>query len=125
MGKRRKEKATARGEITIEGTTYKYALYKRPPGKPWLLKFIWGPGKARRGIGSKRPRAPPPPPPPECPICLEHLDDASPALACRHRFHAACVQELVAKAWADGAKRTRGRGTAVLCPLCREQSYVQ
>ena len=51
-GKSRKAKATARGEITIEGTTYKYALYKRPPGKPWLLKFIWGPGKARRGIGS-------------------------------------------------------------------------
>ena len=61
----------------------------------------------------------------ECPICLEELDVASPALACDHRFHAACVQELVAKAWADGAKRTRGRGTAVLCPLCRGQSYVQ
>ena len=52
MGKRRKAKATARGETTIEGTTYQYFVYKRPPGKPWLLKFIWGPGKARRGIGS-------------------------------------------------------------------------
>ena len=59
-----------------------------------------------------------------CPICLEDLDDA-PALACGHQFHAACVQELAATAWANGATRTRGRGTAVLCPLCREQSYVQ
>ena len=210
MGKRHKAKATARGEITIEGTTYKYALYKRPPGKPWLLKFIWGPGKARRGIGSikngntanvatiterirealgrratanaaapararapspfrsGRPgtvrrsiphepynishddtgakyatkrsyeaevqaakkrrtaaaaakRPPSPPPPDECPICLEDLDDA-PALACGHQFHAACVQELAAAA---SSRRTRGRGTAVLCPLCRAQSHVQ
>ena len=70
---------------------------------------------------------PPPAPPPSdaCPICLENLDDASPALACDHRFHAACVKELVATAWADGAKRTRGRGTAVQCPLCRGQSYVR
>ena len=68
---------------------------------------------------------PSPPPPDECPICLENLDDASPALACDHRFHAACVQELVAKAWAEGAKRTRSRGTAVLCPLCRGQSYIK
>ena len=61
----------------------------------------------------------------ECPICLEELDDASPSLACDHRFHAACLQELVAKAWADGAARTRARGTAVLCPCCRGQSYVK
>ena len=60
--------------------------------------------------------------PPQCPICREDLDDAS-ALACGHQFHAACLQELAAHA--DGATRTRGRGTAVLCPLCREQSYVQ
>ena len=59
-----------------------------------------------------------------CPICLEDLDDA-PALACGHQFHAACMQELAAAAWADGATRTRSRGTAVLCPLCRAQSYVQ
>ena len=71
---------------------------------------------------AKRPRAPPPD---KCPICLENLDDASPALACGHRIHEACVRQLAATAWADGAKRTRGRGTAVLCPLCREQSYVQ
>ena len=78
--------------------------------------------RAPKASSAKRPRAPAPL---ECPICLENLDDASPALVCDHRFHAACVQELVAKAWADGAKRTRGRGTAVECPLCRGQSYVQ
>ena len=61
----------------------------------------------------------------ECPICLEELDNASPALACDHRFHAACLQELAAAAWADGAARTRARGTAVLCPCCRGQSYVK
>ena len=38
------------------------------------------------------------------------------------KFHAACVQELAAAA---SRRRTRGRGTAVLCPLCRAQSYVQ
>ena len=67
---------------------------------------------------SKRVRAPAPP---QCPICLEDLDDA-PALACGHQFHAACVQELAAAA---SSRRTRGRGTAVLCPLCRAQSHVQ
>ena len=61
----------------------------------------------------------------ECPICLEELDDASPSLACDHRFHAACLQELAATAWAEGAARTRARGTAVLCPCCRGQSYVK
>ena len=62
---------------------------------------------------------------PECPICLEELDVASPALACDHRLHAACLQELAAAAWANGASRTRARGTAVLCPCCRGQSYVK
>ena len=61
----------------------------------------------------------------ECPICLEELDNASPALACGHRFHEACVRQLVATAWAEGAARTRARGTAVLCPCCRGQSYVK
>ena len=61
----------------------------------------------------------------ECPICLEELDNASPLLACDHRFHAACLQELAAAAWANGAARTRARGTAVLCPCCRGQSYVK
>ena len=62
---------------------------------------------------------------PECPICLEELDDASPSLACDHRLHAVCLQELAATAWAEGAARTRARGTAVLCPCCRGQSYVK
>ena len=75
------------------------------------------PKRARRE-SAKRPRAPAPP---QCPICLEDLDDA-PALACGHQFHAACVQELAAAA---SGRRTRGRGTAVLCPLCRAQSHVQ
>ena len=61
----------------------------------------------------------------ECAICLEDLDDASPALACDHRLHAVCLQELAATAWAEGAARTRARGTAVLCPCCRGQSYVK
>ena len=74
--------------------------------------------RAEKKKASKRARAPAPP---QCPICLEDLDDA-PALACGHQFHAACVQELAAAA---SSRRTRGRGTAVLCPLCREQSYVQ
>jgi len=61
---------------------------------------------------------------PECPICLENLDDASPALACGHQFHAACMQEVAAAAWAGGsAKRTRC-GTLVPCPLCRAQSCI-
>ena len=79
------------------------------------------PKRARRE-SAKRPRAPAPPP---CPICWEDLDDASPALACDHRFHATCLQELAATAWAEGAARTRARGTAVLCPCCRGQSYVE
>ena len=32
-------KAHASGETTIEGKAYKYALYKRPPGEPWQIKF--------------------------------------------------------------------------------------
>ena len=80
--------------------------------------------KKRRTAAAAAKRPPSPPPPDECPICLEDLDDA-PALACGHQFHAACVQELAATAWANGARRSRDRGTAVLCPLCREQSYVQ
>ena len=56
---------------------------------------------------------------------VEELDDASPSLACDHRLHAVCLQELAATAWAEGAARTRARGTAVLCPCCRGQSYVK
>ena len=77
--------------------------------------------KKRRTAAAAAKRPPSPPPPDECPICLEDLDDA-PALACGHQFKAACVQELAAAA---SSRRTRGRGTAVQCPLCRAQSHVQ
>ena len=71
----------------------------------------------------RRPEAPPAAAE-ACAICLEDLDDASPALACGHKFHAACMRELADAAWGDGnAPRTR-RGTHVRCPLCREQSQI-
>ena len=71
----------------------------------------------------RRPEAPPAAAE-ACAICLEDLDDASPALACGHKFHAACMRELAGAAWGDGkAPRTR-RGTHVRCPLCREQSRI-
>ena len=60
----------------------------------------------------------------ECAICLEDLDDASPALACGHKFHAACMRQLADAAWGDGnAPRTRG-GTHVRCPLCQKQTRI-
>ena len=60
----------------------------------------------------------------ECAICLEDLDDASPALACGHKFHAACMRQLADAAWGDGnAPRTRG-GTHVRCPLCQKQMRI-
>ena len=60
----------------------------------------------------------------ECAICLEDLDDASPALACGHKFHAACMRQLADAAWGDGnAPRTRG-GIHVRCPLCQRQSRI-
>ena len=60
----------------------------------------------------------------ECAICLEDLDDASPALACGHKFHAACMRQLAEAAWGDGnAPRTRG-GTHVRCPLCQKQMRI-
>ncbi len=111
-----KKSASAPAEEEEDDDTESSPAPSPPPRRRGTAK------RRRSDAAAKRPRAPAPL---ECPICLENLDDASPALACDHRFHAACVQELVAKAWADGAKRTRGRGTAVLCPLCRGQSYVQ
>ena len=60
----------------------------------------------------------------ECAICLEDLDNASPALACGHKFHAACIRQLADAAWGDGnAPRTRG-GTHVRCPLCQKQMRI-
>ena len=60
----------------------------------------------------------------ECAICLEDLDDASPALACGHKFHEACMRKLADAAWGEGnAPRTR-RGTHVRCPLCQKQMRI-
>ena len=76
--------------------------------------------------GVEPPRRPEAPPAAAeaCAICLEDLDDASPALACGHKFHAACMRELAGAAWGNGnAPRTR-RGTHVRCPLCRKQSRI-
>ena len=76
--------------------------------------------RAPKASSAKRPRAPPPD---KCPICLEDLD-ASPALACGHKFHAACMRELAGAAWGNGnAPRTRG-GTHVRCPLCQKQMRI-
>ncbi len=118
----------------VMGKHNAYHVLYTPDGTP-IQSFRGGREKAqvpRPRAMPKRARAPkassagnpPAPPPPPCPICLEDLD-ASPALACGHRIHEACMRQLAATAWADGAKRTRARGTAVPCPLCREQSYVQ
>ena len=119
----------------VTGKHNAYHVLYTPEGTP--IQSFRGGGREKAQV--PRPRAmpkrartpkassasnPPAPPPPPCPICLEALD-ASPALACGHRIHEACVRQLAATAWADGAKRTRGRGTAVQCPLCRGQSYVQ
>ena len=78
---------------------------------------LWRSGpNCEPAVTRARALAPPPPPPPECAICLDLLDDASPALACGHRFHAACVNELAACG--------DGNSTLVECPLCREQSRI-
>ena len=63
-----------------------------------------------------------------CPICVEPLDAAAPALsACGHRIHADCLAgadgSLVSHAWADSKTRTR-KGQKVLCPTCRTPSWV-
>ena len=64
---------------------------------------------------------------PCCPICLEPLDAAAPALGkCGHRIHADCLfgaGKLVSHAWADNAPSTR-RGQQVECPTCRQHSWV-
>ena len=53
----------------------------------------------------------------QCSICLESLDDGGVvALACNHRFHAACLAEM---AGAVGTATTR-RGSLTACPNCRE-----
>ena len=56
----------------------------------------------------------------ECPICLDDLDESSPALGCGHRCHAHCLGQL---AHALGSTPTR-RGTKLTCPTCRRESRV-
>ena len=56
----------------------------------------------------------------DCSICLEALDGGVAALACGHRFHAACLARL---ARATGTSSTR-RGALTTCPNCRTTSRV-
>mmetsp|Transcript_1317 Transcript_1317/g.3050 ORF Transcript_1317/g.3050 Transcript_1317/m.3050 type:complete len:334 (+) Transcript_1317:130-1131(+) len=56
----------------------------------------------------------------QCSICLEALDGGVAALACGHRFHAACLARL---AGATGTSSTR-RGALTACPNCRTTSRV-
>ena len=57
----------------------------------------------------------------QCSICLESLDDGGVvALACNHRFHAACLAQM---AGAVGTATTR-RGSLTACPNCRTVSRV-
>ena len=81
-------------------------------------------GRPMFGRTPRRRPETPPAAPDECAICLDDLDDASPALACGHKFHAACMRQLADAAWGDGnAPRTRG-GTHVRCPLCQKQMRI-
>mgnify|MGYP002884371222 CR=1 FL=1 len=56
----------------------------------------------------------------QCSICLEALDGGEVALACGHRFHAACLAQM---AGALGTATTR-RGALTACPNCRTVSRV-
>ena len=56
----------------------------------------------------------------QCSICLDALDGGVAALACGHRFHAACLARL---AGATGTSSTR-RGALTACPNCRTTSRV-
>ena len=58
----------------------------------------------------------------QCSICLDALDGGVAALACGHRFHAACLASM---AGAVGtAATTSRRGTLTACPNCRITSRV-
>ncbi|CAH0363786.1 unnamed protein product [Pelagomonas calceolata] len=56
----------------------------------------------------------------KCPICLDDLDESSPALPCGHRCHADCLGQL---SEATGSAPTR-RGAVIACPSCRQESRV-
>ena len=55
-----------------------------------------------------------------CPICLDDLDESSPALGCGHRCHASCLGQLAHQL---GSTPTR-RGVKISCPTCRRESRV-
>ena len=58
----------------------------------------------------------------QCSICLEALDGGVAALACGHRFHAACLAQCAAAV--GTAATTSRRGTLTACPNCRTTSRV-
>ena len=60
--------------------------------------------------------------PEQCSICLEALDGGVTALACGHRFHAACLAQMSGAV--GTAARTSRRGTLTACPNCRTVSRV-
>ena len=53
----------------------------------------------------------------QCSICLESMEDGGGvvALACNHRFHAACLTQM---AGAVGGTATTRRGSLTACPNC-------
>ena len=57
-----------------------------------------------------------------CSICLDALDGGAVALACGHRFHAACLAQCAAAV--GTAATTSRRGTLTACPNCRTTSRV-
>ena len=57
-----------------------------------------------------------------CSICLDSLDGGLAALACGHRFHAACLAQCAAAV--GTAATTSRRGTLTACPNCRTTSRV-
>ena len=57
-----------------------------------------------------------------CSICLDALDGGVAALACGHRFHAACLAQCAAAV--GTAATTSRRGTLTACPNCRTTSRV-
>ena len=58
----------------------------------------------------------------QCSICLDDVAPSVPALACGHRFHAACLAQMASAV--GTAARTSRRGTLTACPNCRTVSRV-
>lgn len=57
----------------------------------------------------------------QCSICLDEVATSVPALACGHRFHAACLARFGAVGTPSSTSR---RGTLAACPNCRTVSRV-